>query len=189
MRYGVDLLSWVEHVLENNTPASSVNTNWKRLCLSLWLSDSVAASWNDRLVSSSKLAHQSISTVVVKVDTADIGVVECRGAASSLVVATAGGTVEGTTRGGLWTTAAGSRECRTLKLLLVTLALEALKQTGGGLWGELIVAKANANWPASKIKTVHLLQCLACLSWVAESVAVNICCLSYACCGTYWTNP
>lgn len=184
-----NLLSWVEHVLENNTPASSVNTNWKCLGLSLWLSDSVAASWNDRLVSSSKLAHQSISTVVVKVDTADISIVERRGATSSLVVATAGSTVEGTTRGGLWTTATGSRECRTLELLLVTLALEALKQTGGGLWGELIVAKTNANWTASKIKSVHLLQCLACLSWVTESVAVSIFYLSYAHCGTYWTNP
>ena len=106
----MDVLSWIEHVLENNTSASGINIDWKWFRL-LRLSNWPAVSSWDRIIRSGQLSHQGISRVIVKVHTTNIGVIKRRGTSSSLVVATAACAIEGTTTGGrLRTAATGSRE-------------------------------------------------------------------------------
>ena len=167
--------------MQNDTSAGRVNIDRKWLRLSLWLWSlcvACAVSSRNNLVGSSQLSHQGVSAVVVKVDSANISIIEGTCSTCSLVVATAAGAIEcAAARVGVWTAATSTGECRSLELLLLTLTLESLEQAGSGLGGKLIVAKTNTNWATGKIKTVHLLKCLTGLMRITESVTCQLLCI------------
>lgn len=152
-----NLLSGIEHVPQNDTSACLANVNWHRLRLGSRPSDLGLVGSGIRLVRSGELPHQSISAIIVEVHTCNIGVIEGTGTASPLVAITATRTVEVTARAsGMRTASATAGECRSLEVGLA-LSLEALEQVGSGLWGELVVAQADADGTASEVETVHLL--------------------------------
>ncbi len=153
-----------------------------------------------RFVSSCKLSHQRIPAVVVEVDASHIGVIQGASASSPLVIVSSASAVEGaSSTAGVRSTSAVPRKSGTLKVTLLidvavkavkglkmlkgmntvvaevgrvaVVAMKALQQIGSRFGRELIVSKANTNRPTGKVESVHLLQGLARLIRIPESLA------------------
>ncbi len=153
-----------------------------------------------RFVSSCKLSHQRIPAVVVEVDTSYVSVIQGARASSSLVIVTSASAVEGApSAAGVRSTSTVPRKSGALEVtLLIDVAvkavkglemlkgmdtvvaevgrvgvvpMEALQQVGSRFGRELIVSKANTNRSTGKVESVHLLQGLASLIRVPESMA------------------
>lgn len=167
---GIDVLSRVKHVVENNASAGHVHVDRQRLGLRLGLENlSLRNDASRGLVSSCQLPHEGITTIVVEVDTSNVGVVEGTGTGALFVVACASAIKVG----GGGATSAGARESRSLELLMMILALEPLQEIGSGLWGKLIVSKSHANRATSQVKPVHLFEGLSGLTSVTEPSGVG----------------
>jgi hypothetical protein len=113
----VYVLGWVKHVMQNHAATRHVDVDRKRFRLGLGfenLSLNRAVVW---LVSSCQLAHEGISAIIVEVNASDIRVVQGAGA-GALVIVSAAGPVK---VGGRGASAAGSRESRSLILLILAL--------------------------------------------------------------------
>lgn len=167
---GVDVLSRVKHVVKNNASTGHVHVDRQRLGLRLGLENlSVRNNASRWLVSSCQLPHEGIATIVVKVDTGNVGVVESTGTGALLVVACASAIKVGSSGA----TSAGARESRSLELLMMILSLEPLQEIGSGLWGKLIVSKSNTNRATSEVEPIHLFEGLSGLTSVTEPSGVG----------------
>lgn len=143
----------------------SVGNGHRLGSLRLGLQDLSLSSCGRGLISSSKLPHESIPAVVVKIDSRHVGIVEGTSATSLLVVAGAG-TIE---VGGRCTAATRAREGGALEVRVI-LALESLQEVGSGFGGKLIVAKSDSDGTTCEVKPVHLLEGLTSLAGVSEPI-------------------
>lgn len=108
------LLFGVKHIVQDNTAASHVDVDRKRLRFGLGLHNDLVFSSIRGFVGPGKFSHQCIATVIIEVYSCDICVIE-GACAAGLVAVSSPGSIK---RRSLATAAAGSREGGALEIVL-----------------------------------------------------------------------
>jgi hypothetical protein len=157
--------------MENNTAAGHVDIDRERLGSLCFGFQDLPISGADGFVSSGQFPHERVSTIVVKVDASNVRVVQGTGSSALLAVAHASAIEVG----GRGSTTSGTRESRSLKLLIAVLAgLESLQEIGRRLRGKLIVTKTNTDRATREVKAIHLLQSFPSLTGITEPARVLV---------------
>jgi hypothetical protein len=160
-----DVLGRIKHVLQHDTSASHRDIHRKGLrsvhnslgySLRGVLSSAVSVGGGG-VILSSQLAHKQISAIIVEVYSSHIGVIQGARASSGGFIVCTTNTIS---------TAVTGFKRRSLESLIV--ARETLQHLRSRFGCELVIAETNPNGTSGKVKTIHFLECFACIVRIPE---------------------